>query len=622
MTQTSPRSSQSKKPRHKKNKPYLYQAADNYEQESNIEHNENAAIEDIDTTKLSSLVETSIEHIDTIKTARALNYDAVKPKHEEAIPEQPYDSDDTLPALKIVTTAKNTQKLHADTSTLVDDITIHENDTIDKQDTQQFPQQHSLNTNNTANSTTIDSLDRQKLHLPSVETTSLTQFQPEQQPAHLETASTPEVVPLASPQHKTPAVVLSRGGALVMILLLCISVLHTLSIGQDGFVGAHGWAYVLGGPSSNSDPNLLNNISKHLKATPGTTTKTRLTPAQYINLIVNGMSLDQKLGQMMIVQFVGPAYSLELSTMVSQYHVGAVLIFAANQNIHDKAQLKGLIRQMQANSTLPMAIAIDQEGGYVDRLATLDGPRPSEAKIGASGDTSKATAAGMQDAQDLASYGINLNLAPVVDVTNVYNAQLDTRTYGNNPALVTKMAAAYLQGLQKSGKVLGTLKHFPGLGDVAVDPHIGVPRLTRSLADLNSIDWAPYRMLIQQGNVHSIMVTHELVTAVDPTTPSSLSRKVVTGILRQQLGFKGVIVTDSLTMEGILAYTSESQAAAMAIEAGADLLMGASTASDVASMINGIKSAISSGTITQQQIDDSVRRILTMKYDMGLLPLP
>lgn len=576
MTQTSPRSSQSKKSKHKKNKPYLYQATNNYKPINATEHNENVAIEAIDTAKLSNLVETSIEQIETIKTARALKHDSVKPmhSHDGVTPEPPYDVDDTLPALKIVITAKNTQKLHADASTLADDSTIHINDIIDKQDTP----------------------------IPLAQAVPL--------------------APSSIPQHKTARQTLSRGGVLVMLLLLCITVLHTLSIGQDSFIGARGWAYTLGSPGTNSNQSVLKNISQQLQPTPGANTKSSLTPAQYINLIINGMSLEQKLGQMMIVQFVGPSYSLELSTMVSQYNVGAVLIFSANQNIHDKAQLKDLIQQMQANSSIPMAVAIDQEGGYVDRLATLDGPRPSEAKIGASGNPSKATAAGVQDAQDLASYGINLNLAPVVDVTNVYNAQLDTRTYGNNPALVTQMASAYLQGLQKSGKVLGTLKHFPGLGDVAVDPHIGVPRLTRSLDNLNSIDWTPYRTLIQQGNVHAIMVTHELVTAVDPTTPSSLSRKVVTGVLRQQLGFQGVIMTDSLTMEGILAYATASQAAAMAVEAGADLLMGASTPSDVASMIDGIKQAINNGDISQQQIDDSVRRILTMKYNMGLLPVP
>src|SRR5205809_2670643 len=136
------------------------------------------------------------------------------------------------------------------------------------------------------------------------------------------------------------------------------------------------------------------------------------------------MTLDQKLGQMMIVQFVGPTYSLDISTMISQYHVGAVLLFTANNNISDKVQLKGLIQQMQSNSSIPMVVAIDQEGGTVDRLKALDGPRPPAADIGATNDTGKAMAAGIRVAQDLESYGFNLNLVTLVEVTNVYNTYL------------------------------------------------------------------------------------------------------------------------------------------------------------------------------------------------------
>ena len=370
--------------------------------------------------------------------------------------------------------------------------------------------------------------------------------------------------------------------------------------------------------------DLLKGITGRSSLPPGSKAQTthKMTPQEYIDTIVQRMTLDQKLGQMMLIQFLGSSYSLDLSAMVKQYNVGSVLIFAANQNIVSKNQLKSLIQQMQTDSPIPLAVAIDQEGGTVDRLNSLDGPRPSEATIGASGNPDVARQAGIQDAKDLSSYGINLNLAPVVDVTNVYNSQLDQRTYGNNAALVTKMASAYLDGLQKSGKVIGTLKHFPGLGDVSVDPHVGVPQLTRSQSDLQQIDWAPYRDLIQQGNVHAVMVTHELVEAVDNTKPSSLSNKVVTGVLRNQLGYQGVIMTDSLTMESISADYSESQAAALSVEAGCDLLMGASTPSDVATMIQGIKQAMNEGQISQQRIDDSVRRILMMKYQMGLLTIP
>jgi beta-N-acetylhexosaminidase len=139
---------------------------------------------------------------------------------------------------------------------------------------------------------------------------------------------------------------------------------------------------------------------------------------------------------------------------------------------------------------------------------------------------------------------------------------------------------------------------------------------------LEQIDWQPYRTLIQQGNVHAIMVTHEIVTAIDPARPSTLSAKVVTGILREELHYQGVIMTDSLTMQGITDYTPEDQAAALAVEAGSDLLMGASTPRDVASMIAGMKEALHAGTLSEQRINASVQRILMMKYEMGLLSLP
>ncbi len=473
----------------------------------------------------------------------------------------------------------------------------------------------------------IDSLDTVNIRAADyseAEDTQLERSDTLKFPAQAEIGVTQETPTTPLKTKQRPGI--TRGKAILYASLLLIVVLNAVYAGYAQFIGPQGWAFVIGGPATTDNGNPLAIIKNelHHSLTPGATAQAtpQLTPQQYINLIVQNMTLDQKLGQMMIVQFVGPTYSLDISTMISQYHVGAVLLFTVNNNIADKVQLKGLIQQMKSNSTLPLIVAIDQEGGTVDRLKALDGPRTPAADIGATNDPGKAMAAGIQDAQDLASYGFNLNLAPVVDVTNVYNPQLYGRTYGNNAALVTEMAQAYLQGLQQSGKVSGTLKHFPGLGDVGVDPHSGVPDLYRSKSDLEAIDWAPYRALIQQGNVHAIMVTHEIVHAIDSSIPSSLSYKVVTGILRKELGFQGVIMTDSLTMEGITAYYTEAQAAAVAVEAGSDVLMGPLTPADVASMILGIKQAIDSGEISQQRIDDSVRRILMLKYQMGLLPIP
>jgi beta-N-acetylhexosaminidase len=191
--------------------------------------------------------------------------------------------------------------------------------------------------------------------------------------------------------------VISRGRTLLLSVFLLVVIINAANVGTPQFIGAQGWAFVLGGSTSTGDPNLLKDVVNQLRhiPTPGIKTQATpqvITPAEYINVIVNKMTLDEKLGQMMIVQFYGPDYGLEISTMISQYKVGAALIFAVNNNIASKPQLKSLLHQMQVNSSIPMITAIDQEGGTVDRLLNLDGPRPSAASIGATNDPSKAMA--------------------------------------------------------------------------------------------------------------------------------------------------------------------------------------------------------------------------------------
>src|SRR5579872_4093520 len=190
------------------------------------------------------------------------------------------------------------------------------------------------------------------------------------------------VQPLQQPQQARP--IISRGRAILFAALLVIVVLNAINLGSTQFLGSQGWAYVLGGPATNGNKNPLdtvNTILHHTTPSPGVKGKQKLTPAQYINLLIQNMTPDQKLGQMMIVQFYGPSYSLDISTMISQYNVGAVLLFGTNDNIQSKPQLKGLIQQMKSNSTIPLTVAIDQEGGTVDRLVNLDGPRPSATSI-------------------------------------------------------------------------------------------------------------------------------------------------------------------------------------------------------------------------------------------------
>jgi beta-N-acetylhexosaminidase len=257
-------------------------------------------------------------------------------------------------------------------------------------------------------------------------------------------------------------------------------------------------------------------------------------------------------------------------------------------------------------------------------LQSIDGYFPSAEQIGATNDPSVAKQRGQQDAQNLLALGINTNLAPVVDVRNIPEGEgaLGGRMFGATPELVTKMAGAYLTGLQQTRQVVGTLKHFPGLGDVPVDPHLTLPTLDRSLSDLQTIDWAPYSSLIATGQVQMVMVTHEVVPAVDPTLPSSLSEPLVTGILRDQLHFNGVIVTDGIYMKSLGAHYTFDQIVLMAVEAGVDIISSTYSLQSTDEAESVIRDAVNSGALTKQRIDDSVRRILLLKLHYGMLPGP
>jgi beta-N-acetylhexosaminidase len=217
--------------------------------------------------------------------------------------------------------------------------------------------------------------------------------------------------------------------------------------------------------------------------------------------------------------------------------------------------------------------------------------------------------------------GFNLNLAPVVDVGTT-NPQLWERTFGSTPTQVTTLAGAYLAGLQQSGEVAGTLKHFPGLGSTTTDPHFGLPILHRSRADWERIDLEPYRVLIGQQQVRAILVTHELIPTIDPNLPASLSPTLITGVLRQQLGFQGVVIDDSLTMGALIDRWTMTQAAVLAVKAGADMIIGPYSPETVQELKNALQGALSQGTLTRADIDQAVERDLTLKLEMHLIPMP
>lgn len=348
----------------------------------------------------------------------------------------------------------------------------------------------------------------------------------------------------------------------------------------------------------------------------------RATQARVLQLIA-GMSLEQKLGQLIVVEYLENNYRASgLQHMVEQQYVGGLLYQASNGNFSAPYNtinaLAALSRRVQQGAKIPLLIGTDQEGGQVNRLLTFHGPLPSAAQMAASGNPRYTFDQGVQAAKWLAQLGLNSNLAPVVDVHTVDPPMLQDRMFGRTPETVATYAGAYLDGLQQN-KIVGCLKHFPGLGAATSDPHAGLPVVRRSLADLKRIDLAPYRLMIGKNHPAMIMATDVLMPAIDPVLPAELSPRAITGILRGTLGYEGVVITDELYMRGISERWSLSQAVVLAIEAGNDLVEGPFTPSQVAAVVDALKQALQAGRLTEARIDQSLARILALKARYGIL---
>jgi beta-N-acetylhexosaminidase len=339
------------------------------------------------------------------------------------------------------------------------------------------------------------------------------------------------------------------------------------------------------------------------------------TAEDYAAKIVQGMTLDDKLGQMIIMQFYEPTYTAAQKAMVAP-HPGGVILYGYSMGTAN--QVKTLLASGQADSPIPMFTVLDLEGGVVDRLAQYLGPRKGAPDIAATGSTDVAHQEGTKTGQDLMSFGFNTDLAPDVDVALINGPDQYGRTFGKTPEPVITYSSAWLDGLQRTG-VVGVAKHFPGLGASTIDAHKGLPVINRTKDQLDQVELAPYRALIQSGQLQMVMTTDLLVPSVDPKLPAELSKPIVTGLLRSELGFKGVIVTDALYMDGISATYSFTQAAVMAFEAGNDMIMAPWRPSMITSIVKAMKAELTAGRITQDQIDQAVTRILALKIRMGIL---
>ena len=374
--------------------------------------------------------------------------------------------------------------------------------------------------------------------------------------------------------------------------------------------------------TSTSVPKMARTVAQATPQPTATSDPLQAAKARVVQLVA-GMSLEQKLGQLIVVEYLGNDYQASgLKYMVTQQAIGGVLYQYVNNNFNAPdntvASLSAFSQQIQQDAKIPLLIGTDQEGGQVNRLQVFHGSLPSAAAMAATGNPQYAHDQGAQAAQWMAQLGINSDLAPVVDVHTVDPPILQDRMFGKTPQTVATYAGAYLDGLQQNG-IAGCLKHFPGLGAVTSDPHLGLPTVNRSLDDLKKIDLAPYQIMISKNHPAMIMSTDVVMPAIDPTLPAELSPKAIGGILRGYLGYDGVVITDGLYMHGISERWSLSQAAVLAIAAGNDLVEGPYTVSQVASVLAALKQAVSSGQISEARVDQSVARVLLMKMEYGMM---
>ncbi len=338
--------------------------------------------------------------------------------------------------------------------------------------------------------------------------------------------------------------------------------------------------------------------------------------------IMTGMTLPEKIGQLLVPTVPGRIAADGGAGLIHRYHVGGVIYFGPN--IGDAAQVAALSAGLQQAARsepphLPLLIGTDQEGGIVSRLAGVTTVFPGQMAAGATRDPALIRAQDQATGAALRALGINLDYAPVADVNvDPANPVIGIRSFGAHPTLVSAMTAAAVDGFHQAG-VVAVAKHFPGHGDTGVDSHTGLPVIHHTLRQWWRIDAPPFQAAIRAG-VDEIMIGHIQVPALDDSgQPASLSPVIVTGLLRDGLGYQGVVVTDSLQMAGVLQGHTPAQVAVQAVRAGCDQLL---MPGDPGVAYHALLRAVQHGRISLARLDASVARIVSLKLTRGLLSEP
>jgi beta-N-acetylhexosaminidase len=341
---------------------------------------------------------------------------------------------------------------------------------------------------------------------------------------------------------------------------------------------------------------------------------------------IDNLSLEQKIGQTLCFGWDGetPEEALTLNAharaLVEEMQVGSIVLMG--RNVGAPEQTRALLEDLQTLSPMRMFIAIDQEGGSVNRFRPPASPFhefPGNMALGAISEASRksgpekyAYKQAMAQAHELLSVGINWNFAPVVDVNNnPDNPIIGVRSYGEDPELVARFGAAAVRGYQDQ-MMLACAKHFPGHGDTAVDSHLALPTVTGDRARMNAVELVPFRA-VMEAEVGAIMTTHILFPALDGERPATISPAVLTGLLREELGYNGIVITDCLEMEAIAGTIGTPQGAVEALKAGADIVLVCHTLETQRATVTAIRQAVESGELPEERINEAAERVLAAK---------
>lgn len=354
---------------------------------------------------------------------------------------------------------------------------------------------------------------------------------------------------------------------------------------------------------------------------PAASASTSSTPsptpsADPVKRQIDAMTLDEKIGQLVMVGLDGYVASDQAKSMVTNGKVGGFILYKNNvQNADQTTKLLNDLKAANAGNATPLFLSVDQEGGRIDRLPFT--ALPTNRAIGKVNNTAFSKEVGTCLGEELKAFGFNMDFAPVLDVdSNPHNPVIGDRSFGPAAALVSKLGIATMEGI-RSQRIVPVVKHFPGHGDTSVDSHKALPTVSKSKEELKKLELIPFADAIAK-DADVVMVAHILLPKLDKEYPSSQSKAIMTDLLRGELNFKGVVITDDMTMGAVIQNDSIGAAAVRSIQAGSDILLVAHEYDKETEVLQALKKSVQDGKVAASRIDESVYRILTLKRKYGL----